>query len=357
MIFKSRTLWSALLLATVAVVRGLKEENNGDGFFDTTEWTQTEKRKLMKTIVAFEKVKNNVIPEKKMGTRKATYQKKKRRNRRKLGFGHKINLALDHDVKSIIDERRPNPLSNEEIYYKDAGLSDGEVMMQLSAHDHHSYDDEDDDYDDDNMYEETKYYIHGHDHTHENYGRRSKSKSKSKSSGKGKSKGSTSTYSHYHPHIHSVSSSSEDYDDEVSDDDSPNCPDPDSENLPCPPEEIGHYCDKYSEEGSFQKCLDICEPSFCCIHDSRSREVAPSCAKKEDNCPLYSPCYIIWWKLQDTVGPAPYFYVTQTDDFYDVEFDDYIETEFSDELLNQVLGHHFDDDDINDDKFENPDSW
>jgi len=380
MIFKTCTFYSALLLTTVTVVKGLNEKNNGDDFFDTTKWTQVEKRKLMKNIVAIEKVKNSMIDEKKIETKQVKQNRKMRRRKLGMGIGHTINLAQDHDITSIVNERKPDPLSDEEYYYTNAQYRNnhepaGEVIMQSSHHhSHKAHDDnyDDDDYDDDDSHDddeshdsEDMLYAHEHAHNH-NYGYKSKGKMSRKKGGKESSKGSkskTDTYMHNHAHVHSLSSDDGNGGGGLSNDDgnggggSRKCPDPDSKNLPCPPQNIGETCDKYSEKGSFKKCLDICEQSFCCIHDSRSKEVAPSCAKKEDNCPLYSPCYIIWWKLHDTVGPGPYFYVTQTDDFYDAQFDDYIETEFSDELLNQVLGHHFDDDSIGDDKFENPDSW
>lgn len=140
-------------------------------------------------------------------------------------------------------------------------------------------------------------------------------------------------------------------------DDRDECPDPESRTLPCPDPHLKYVCDKYNMEmGDFLDCFEMCKESFCCVHDSRSRRVAPSCSQTEDNCSVYSPCYIIWWKLSDTVGPAPFFYASQRgDDFYP-EFDDVIDT-FDDEFINQLLGHHFDDDVVNETRFVDPNEW
>lgn len=55
---------------------------------------------------------------------------------------------------------------------------------------------------------------------------------------------------------------------------------------------------------------------FCCTHDSGSNVVAKSCVN-EDNCRNYIPCYIVWWKLSDTVGPAPFLRLPNSHDFLD----------------------------------------
>jgi len=170
-------------------------------------------------------------------------------------------------------------------------------------------------------------------HTSSHYSR--KGSKKSKKSGSKKSKKS-----------HSSSDS----------DDDGECPDPDSSVLPCADPLLPYVCDKYNTElGNFKECFDMCRDSFCCIHDSRSRTVAPSCSQTADNCRMYSPCYILWWKLSATVGPATYFYVSQADDFFP-KFDDYAST-FDDEFINELLGYHFDDDTVNQTKFLDENEW
>lgn len=96
---------------------------------------------------------------------------------------------------------------------------------------------------------------------------------------------------------------------------SPDCPDC-SPNAPlkCPEQSLKAVCDPGNEEvyprgdsrageriASFKDCYQMCKPSFCCIHDSLSKEVAPSCAEEYENCPMWYPCYVIWWKLHDTL--------------------------------------------------------
>lgn len=48
--------------------------------------------------------------------------------------------------------------------------------------------------------------------------------------------------------------------------------------------------------------LTYCDTQFCCTHDATNNPQAPTC-KDEPNCRNYIPCYIVWWKLEDTVGP------------------------------------------------------
>ena len=152
------------------------------------------------------------------------------------------------------------------------------------------------------------------------------------------------------------------------------CPDCDPESpLPCPPSDLKRVCDKDNPElfppessragervATFIDCYDMCKPSFCCIHDSLSKEYSPSCSNEYDNCPLYYPCYIIWWKLHDTIGPATYLRLEQNEPFYeDLNFD-YLEKDFAQdkEFFQQLFGHHFDTDDApNDEIFKDPDNW
>ena len=147
--------------------------------------------------------------------------------------------------------------------------------------------------------------------------------------------------------------------------------DPDSP-LPCPNPMMKQVCDKHNDElyppgdpkaggriSNFRDCYDMCKPSFCCIHASLSTEIAPTCAKEYDNCPLYYPCYIIWWKLHDTIGPAPYLRIEQQEPFFNVRLDQ-LEDDFETDptFFNQLFGHHFDTDDpLMDDMFKIPENW
>jgi len=134
------------------------------------------------------------------------------------------------------------------------------------------------------------------------------------------------------------------------------CPDPHSNVLECAPDDLEQHCDKRS--GDFRSCYMDCKPSFCCIHDSMSTSYSPSCSS-EENCDQYSSCYIIWWKLHDTVGPANYLNVEQNDDFFNMDFGEFREDLIADtEFFAQLFGHHFDVDDAPaDDKFEEIDNW
>jgi hypothetical protein len=110
---------------------------------------------------------------------------------------------------------------------------------------------------------------------------------------------------------------------------------------------------------NFKDCYDMCKPSFCCIHSSTSKTIAPTCAKEYENCPLYYPCYIIWWKLHDTIGPATYLRVEQKEPFFNVKLNQ-LEADFEKDpkFFNQLFGHHFDTDDpLTDDVFEDKDKW
>ena len=63
----------------------------------------------------------------------------------------------------------------------------------------------------------------------------------------------------------------------------------------------------------------------------------------DENCPAYNYCYIAWWKLHDTVGPANFLRLEQDDDFYDIDADEVQEDSTGDQFFTQVLLHHFDD--------------
>lgn len=147
------------------------------------------------------------------------------------------------------------------------------------------------------------------------------------------------------------------------------CQDPTVTSLPCPPDNLGRVCDKYNG-GKFSTCLQLCKPSFCCIHDSKATNPdKASCHLTEPNCRNYQACYIVWWKLQDTVGPANFLRIQQDDDFFDWENTDFaIEFNNPETLgfyLGQLYGHHSDDDTpideypytVTDEFFEDPANW
>jgi len=130
--------------------------------------------------------------------------------------------------------------------------------------------------------------------------------------------------------------------------------------LPCPPSNLKRICDKDNADGNFFDCYESCKVSFCCIHDSLSKEYSPSCSKEYDNCPLYYPCYIIWWKLHDTIGPATYLRLEQNEPFYDGLDFDRLENDLAkdQQFFQQLFGHHFDTDDApTDDTFEDENNW
>lgn len=70
--------------------------------------------------------------------------------------------------------------------------------------------------------------------------------------------------------------------------------------------------------------------------------IAPSC-NTDVNCAQYAVCYIVWWKLHDTIGPATQLRLEQTDDFFDVDAD-FVEGDVTNiQFYREVLFHHFDD--------------
>jgi len=171
----------------------------------------------------------------------------------------------------------------------------------------------------DDFYNNDDYYTHRHTHEH-----------------------SGDSHTHSHAHIvgidhHSVDR--EDSEDENGDGDDGNespgtddggtdpggynfgrgaCPSAGSSGVPCAPDDLPAMCDKYSDMGSFRSCFEACKPSFCCIHDAQNNDRAVPCPGDE-NCSQYSYCYIVWWKLHDTVGPASYLQLEQADDFFDIQ--------------------------------------
>lgn len=136
------------------------------------------------------------------------------------------------------------------------------------------------------------------------------------------------------------------------------CIDPNA-NLKCPTLQLPKNCDKYNG-GDFRSCYQECKKAFCCAHDSLSQNYSPSCAQTEPNCRLYFPCYIVWWKLHDTIGPANYLRIAQNEPFYsNVDFDYvFADLQNDQDFFRQLFGHHFDGDDApTDDTFEDPANW
>mmetsp|Transcript_21416 Transcript_21416/g.36493 ORF Transcript_21416/g.36493 Transcript_21416/m.36493 type:complete len:182 (-) Transcript_21416:765-1310(-) len=121
-----------------------------------------------------------------------------------------------------------------------------------------------------------------------------------------------------------------------------NCPSPGSLGVPCAPSNLSSLCNKFDRvNGRISRCLLACAPSFCCIHDASQNEFAPSC-NTDENCRQYAPCYIVWWKLHDLVGPASGFTPQQQgDDFFDIDMVQDVLTD--EEFFAQLLFHHFDD--------------
>jgi hypothetical protein len=70
--------------------------------------------------------------------------------------------------------------------------------------------------------------------------------------------------------------------------------------------------------------------------------LAPSCSQDE-NCAQYSYCYIVWFKFQDTFGPATSLNVEQEGFFFDVGNTEVRGDKLGDEFFDQLYFHHFDD--------------
>lgn len=136
------------------------------------------------------------------------------------------------------------------------------------------------------------------------------------------------------------------------------CFEADSPDIGCPDSDIGAKCDKYNPAASFSSCMATCMDAFCCIHDSQSKR-ATSCSN-EKNCVFFDPCYIVWFTLHDTIGPAPYIRLDQTEPFFDVSAAD-LEQMFLDrpDFYDQLFGHHFMTDDLPliDATFVDPKNW
>ena len=86
-----------------------------------------------------------------------------------------------------------------------------------------------------------------------------------------------------------------------------NCPNAGSQGVPCAVNNLKQICDKYDRtNGSFKACYEACQPAFCCAHDAKNNYLAEPC-QSDENCAQYSWCYIVWWKLHNTIGPAVSF--------------------------------------------------
>ena len=57
-------------------------------------------------------------------------------------------------------------------------------------------------------------------------------------------------------------------------------------------------------------------------------------------------CYIAWWKLADTIGPAIYLKVEQDDDFYDISADELEGDQTDYDFFQQFSLHHWGDIDM-----------
>ena len=125
-----------------------------------------------------------------------------------------------------------------------------------------------------------------------------------------------------------------------------NCPGPGSSGVPCAENEnLYEKCNKYSLNSSFRACYESCKPSFCCIHDADRtlNYYSPNC-NTDENCAQYAYCYIVWWKLHDTIGPAPYIHPGQDDDFFDMTSPDFRRATVADaDFYEELLMHHWND--------------
>lgn len=125
-----------------------------------------------------------------------------------------------------------------------------------------------------------------------------------------------------------------------------NCPGAGSSGVPCAEnEKLYEKCNKYFPNSSFRACYESCKPSFCCIHDADRtlNYYSPNC-NTDENCAQYAYCYIVWWKLHDTIGPAPYIHPAQDDDFFDMTSPDFQRGTVQDtDFYEELLMHHWND--------------
>ena len=73
--------------------------------------------------------------------------------------------------------------------------------------------------------------------------------------------------------------------------------------------------------------------------------MAPKC-NTDVNCAQYAYCYIVWWKLHDTIGPATQLRLEQPNDPYAAFFDvdaEFIQGDVTNiQFFREMLFHHFD---------------
>lgn len=186
---------------------------------------------------------------------------------------------------------------------------------------------------------------------------------KTHTNNKAKERSSTTMDRHHKPALDTVHRKAADQQTQFSLDNpfSPNCTDPNAD-LECPPEDLPQKCDRYNG-GTMEDCYERCTVSFCCIHDSKSQFQSPSCSRQL-NCKNWAPCYIVWWKLHDTIGPENFVRVAQNEPFYNINLQTILDDNTVDNgadvtpFYRQWFFHHFDDDTFQTNDFvENPANW
>ena len=139
------------------------------------------------------------------------------------------------------------------------------------------------------------------------------------------------------------------------------CTNPNDPVVGCPPPNIAQICDKYNG-GSMEQCFQTCKTSVCCTHDSKSKSLSVSCADTAVNCVHWIPCYIAWWKLSDTIGPATFLRLEQDDNFFDINIV-YVKDELNDANKAPFYEKWFrrfvddDDGDLDDENFQEENLW
>ena len=72
-------------------------------------------------------------------------------------------------------------------------------------------------------------------------------------------------------------------------------------------------------------------------------QYAPNC-NTDENCAQYNWCYIAWWKLQDTIGPALFLRIEQNaDEWFDIDNEEIASDVTGDEFFQPFLLHFFGD--------------
>jgi len=242
-------------------------------------------------------------------------------------------MHLRHRVRKSHNKKQHKAKSNK---YRKHYKSKKKSKKGHYNYDDYYYDDHyyyyDDMYYDDYYYADLDDYYTRHTHVHEHGG---------------------IPHAHAHTHVididhhHSIEDEGDGDEDEDGETDGTgsgrggNCPDAGSSGVPCAPDDLPEMCDKYRGMGSFRSCFEACKPSFCCVHDAVNNDMAVPCPADE-NCAQYSHCYIVWWKLHDTVGPASYLRLEQVDDFFDIDASEVTGDVTGDGFFEALLLHHFD---------------